>query len=856
MLKLVGLGDLDRGSLDEGDQFGRSLVGIPDLDGNLVPDLVIGSAFDDDGGTDRGAVYVTFLDSTAQVVRYSKISATRGGLGEPLRDGSLFGWSVASLGDIDRDGYGDLAVGAPMDIVSTSASSPQGAVYVVRLRSDGTVKGTSRFGSLIGGFNSAVAGGSRFGASVAGLGDLNGDNVGDVAVGVPAHDKKKGGVWVCLLSADGHVQTQTLLAQSSGGFQGTLNEGDHFGWSVALVGDIQNDGLTEIAVGAPFTDDGGPDKGAVWIVSISRNGTASSYRKISALSGGVTGPIQLSELFGWSLAKAGDRDGDGVPDLLVGIPNKYRTARGQGTAWVVYLGTDKASCAIFDYNDGAFGLDENDMFGSSVTVIGDLDVNGVTDIAIGAPFDDDGAIGSGSVHLVRLNIGSTTTEEVIVERRKLSQTSGGMFASSPGEDFPKALTGLEDVDGDGSPDLAAGQPSYSSNRGAVWVFLMRDDGSISKSVRLTNNANGMGTVAAGEYFGSSIASLGDISGDGVTDIVVGAPGTSTSSGRVYLLYLTNEGIVHGYESIDQSKDGAPSLANYDNFGTSLAFLRTMGEDTIQLAVGAAGDRSYAGAVYVVEMNRRGRVEQYAKQSAITGKLSTPPQTGNRFGSGAACPGDIDDDGIMDLVVTGRTSASATDPTRLWILFLDVNGNVARDNVIQSTEGLFLGRLDTPSMFYSLDVATAGDLNFDGIPDLLMGIDDDHEDDFHRGGFQILFLDRKGEVVEIQRFDAQHPLFHDQLRNGDDLGTSFSLIGDIDGDDMPELAIGNSKDDDGGADHGAIWILSMKKLLMLSDTPSSGAALSWRENCQSGSMGLRSLFWVLDGSKVMDQALNA
>src|SRR5262245_53615259 len=129
--------------LDPYDGFGAALAPLGDLDGDAVVDLAVGAPGDDDGGNDRGAVGILFLERDRSVKSYQKISSRAGGLHEllraedPLSARGEFGGSLAAMGDQDGDGIPDLAVGAPMD---GSLGMEQGAVWLLFLRRDGTVR--------------------------------------------------------------------------------------------------------------------------------------------------------------------------------------------------------------------------------------------------------------------------------------------------------------------------------------------------------------------------------------------------------------------------------------------------------------------------------------------------------------------------------------------------------------------------------------------------------------------------------------------------------------------------------------------------------------------------------------------
>jgi hypothetical protein len=266
------------GRLDNHDTFGWAAASLGDLDGDGVGDLAVGAMSDDDGGRDRGAVWILFLNRNGTVRSHQKISHTEGGFAGFLDDGDRFGASLASLGDLDGDGIGDLAVGAPLD---DDGGLGRGAVWVLFLNTDGTVKSHQKISSTEGSFTGTLDDGDVFGASVASLGDLDGDGVGDLAVGTSGDDDggdppyaERGAVWILFLDTDGTVKSHQKISDTEGGFSGILDDSDSFGWSVASLGDLDGDGVTDLAVGADGDDDGGTncgsppgcDRGAVWVL--------------------------------------------------------------------------------------------------------------------------------------------------------------------------------------------------------------------------------------------------------------------------------------------------------------------------------------------------------------------------------------------------------------------------------------------------------------------------------------------------------------------------------------------------------------------------------------------------------------
>ncbi len=316
---------------------------------------------------------------------------------------------------------GDLAVGATRD---DDGGEDHGAVWVLFLNTDGTVKSHQKISDTEGGFTGTLDNDDYFGISVAWLGDLDGDGVGDLAVGISSDDdggENRGALWILFLNTDGTVKSHQKISDTEGGFTGTLDNGDVFGVSVASLGDLDGDGVGDLAVGAYLDDDGGGDRGAVWVLFLNTDGTVKSHQKISDTEGGFTGILDNSDAFGSSVASLGDLDADGVGDLAVGAVHDDDGRRGDsGALWVLFLnknGTVRSHQKISNTEGGFTGtLDNGDWFGTSVASLGDLDGDGVGDLAVGASGDDDGGNLRGAVWVLHPVPSITTTATTAMVR--------------------------------------------------------------------------------------------------------------------------------------------------------------------------------------------------------------------------------------------------------------------------------------------------------------------------------------------------------------------------------------------------------------------------------------------------------
>jgi hypothetical protein len=726
-------------------QFGYSVASAGDVNGDGYSDVIIGAYLYDDGpNINEGRAFVYHGSATG-------LSATPNSIPDDADQyGAYFGYSVACAGDVNGDGYSDVIIGAYHYWEVLHFDEGRAFVYY------GSSTGLSATPDSTP--DDADETNAWFGISVATAGDVNGDGYSDVIIGAVGVDGK---AFIYYGSAAGLSDTPGISTVDGNGFS------SFYGFSVACAGDVNGDGYSDIIIGTPGMNSGGDIPGeGVAFVYYGSSGGLSSISNIVLESANQEGAD-----FGCSVAGAGDINGDGYSDVIIGA-RRYKDGSNtnEGRAFVYYgsaIGLSITPIILDNANQAEA------YFGYSVACAGDVNGDGYSDVIIGAPYSDDGANtdeGRGFIYYGS-STGLSLTPNILLDDADQAIANFGIVASAG------------DVNGDGYSDIIIGAFQYddagNANEGRAFVYHGSPSGLKSTSNWQTSETQ------AGANYGISVASAGDVNSDGFSDVLVGAyiyDQGSGDEGKAYLYMGSATGL-----SVTAAWTAIGSIAN-EYFGRCVAPAGDVnGDGYSDVLIGAYGysnGQSQEGRVYLF----KGSAAGLSGTAAWTYENNTATSV---LGVSVAAAGDVNGDGYGDIIIGAPQYSNGQADEGIAYLFYG-SSTLPNSTADWSVEGNQAGA------FYGVSVAGLGDVNGDGFCDVIVGANT-YNNGFAGEGKAFAYYGSATGLPSAPNWTAKGNQTNAQF------GNAVSSAGDINGDGYCDALVGAFSYDDGTTDEGAAFV---------------------------------------------------
>jgi hypothetical protein len=656
-----------------------------------------------------------------------------------------FGYSVSTVGDVNGDGYSDVVVGAPG---YDNGQAGEGRAFTYH----GSAGGLSVSPAWTAESDQTHA---EFGTSVGTAGDVNGDGNSDVIVGAPGYDNgqaDEGRAFTYHGSAAGLSASAAWTAESD-------QSNARFGSSVGTSGDVNGDGYSDVIVGAEWYGNGQLREGRVFAY----HGAASG---LSASAAWTAESDEVGALLGTSAATAGDVNGDGYADVIVGAPH-YNPAgeHNYGRVFVYYgsaLGlSSSAGWTAAAAADGAF-------FGGSVATAGDVNSDGYADVIVGARVYHEG-YDNGEANM-------TCAFAFYGSAAGLPPLPSWTVPLEGGVWLEFSVNAAGDVNGDGYADVILGGKIFDSKTQMWPPQVMVHHGS---ATGLSAQPSWGQTYEAEP---TAVGTAGDVNGDGYADVIVGAPGYIGQAlvGRAFAYHGSAAGLS---ASPGWSAEGNRADARFSTVGTAGD---VNGDGYADVIVGAP--------LYDNGQFREGRA--FAYHGSDSGLSATPAWTAEgdrpdaRFGHAVATAGDVDGDGFSDVILGA---------------FLYDNGQAGEGRAFAyhgSTGGLLASPAwtaegDQTGAEFGFSVGSAGDVNGDGYADVVVGARSFTNGEANEGRAFGYHGSAAGLAV-VPAWTAESD------QNGAAFGNSVGTAGDVNGDGYSDVIVGAEGYDSGQTDEGRVF----------------------------------------------------
>ena len=814
------------------------------------------------------------------VLELWSIDGSNGFLIRGIDSRDLSGSSVSGAGDVNGDGLPDLIVGAPRaDGGPDNLLDEAGESYVIFGPASG-FGSVVELSTLDGGNGFTLAGideGDFSGFSVSGAGDVNADGVDDLIIGALLADGKtdnpasrSGESYLVFGQSSGFNSLLDLDALTAD--QGFLIAGidvfDSSGRSVSGAGDVNGDGFADLIIGANFAD-GGPDNtpgisGESYVIfggDFTGAVTQQGDQTANTLTGTAAADVVLGAQGDDELVGGGGADvlygGEGDDRIAISDLGFQRVDGGTGTDTLVIdvPGTTIDLGTIADSK--LTGIEQIDLnFDSNTLVLSPLEVLNLSDssnrlVVFGEPGDEVQASGewiqslgfveidgldfirftSGAAELL-IQDGVTATLNAtsplpVIELSSLDGDNGFLLAGIDGFDYSgRSVSWAGDVNGDGFEDVivgadeADGGPTDPNDSAGESYVVFGQASGFASVIELSSldGSNGFILTGAdpGDDAGIAVSGIGDFNGDGLADLLIGAPYANpgvpnTNQGETYVVFgrATGFGSQLQLSALDGSSgfrlDG---IDPYDYAGRSVSAAGDInGDGFADLILGSPGSDYSApgttGESYVIfgRASGFGSVLELSSLDGSDGFVLSGIDGADRTGYAVSGAGDINGDGIDDVIVGALLADGGPDDTpenagESYVLFGSTSGfgSVFDLSTLDGSNGFLLAGIDGFD-FSGRSVSAAGDVNGDGIEDVIIGADEadggpGNPTDSAGESYLIFGSDSGfGSLLELSSLDGVNGVIIAGADSGDDAGIAVSGAGDVNGDGLSDLLIG-------------------------------------------------------------------
>lgn len=720
--------------------FGFSATTAGDVNGDGFGDVIVGAYSYNNGETDEGKTYAFYGSSGG-------LNTTADWTAEGNQASAYFGYSVSTAEDVNGDGYSDVIVGSYQ---YDNGQTDEGRAYVYH----GSSGGLNTTADWITESNLANA---NFGKSVSTAGDVNGDGYSDVIVGAfrfANGQASEGRAFVFHGSSGGLNITAAWTAESN-------QTNALFGMWVCTAGDVNGDGYSDVIVGASDYDNGEFDEGRAFVYHGSAGG-------LNTTADWTAESNQASAYFGSVVSTAGDVNGDGYSDVIIGAYYYDNGESNEGKAFVYHGssgGLNTTASWTVESNQASAYL------GRAVSAAGDVNGDGYSDVIVGADSYDNGETNEGIVYVFYgSSVGLSTTADWTAE---INQASAS---------FGRSVSTAGDVNGDGYSDVIVGAHFYDNshtNEGGAFVYH-GSPGGLSTTANWSAESN-----QVNGYLGISVSTAGDVNGDGFNDVIVGAYGYDNGEvdeGRAYVFHGSLGGL---NTTANWTAEGNQA---YANFGTSVSFAGDVNGDGYgDVIVGADG--------YDNGETNEGKAFVYHGSSTGLNTTAAWSVEGNQafalLGSAVSSAGDVNGDGFSDVILGLQYYDNPeTNEGRAFVYYGSSSGlNTTADWTAESNQA---------NAYFGISVSTAGDVNGDGFSDVIIGARyyDNGETDEGRA---FVYHGSSTGLSTVANWTAE------SNQNYGSYGFSVSTAGDVNGDGYSDVIVGATYYDNGETNEGRAFV---------------------------------------------------